>query len=78
MLAADCERAWIHAGWEDTMQEWYMWLEEMKKKDEKEMNGGTASAQGDANGEECGGKCGSLAQNLQAYSMEVRSADLGK
>ena len=34
--AADCEKAWIHTGWEDTMQKWYNWLEEMKKKDEKE------------------------------------------
>ena len=23
LLAADCEKAWIHAGWEDTVQEWY-------------------------------------------------------
>ena len=36
LLAADCEKAWIHAGWEDTMQKWYKWLEEMQKKDEKE------------------------------------------
>ena len=35
LLAADCEKAWIHPGWEDTMQKWYEWLEEMKKKDEK-------------------------------------------
>ena len=36
LLAADCEKAWIHTGWEDTMQKWYNWLEEMKWKDEKE------------------------------------------
>ena len=36
LLAADCERAWIHPGWEDTMQKWYELLEDMKKKDEKE------------------------------------------
>ena len=35
LLAADCEKAWIHARWEDTMQKWYMWLEKMKKEDEK-------------------------------------------
>ena len=23
LLAADCEKAWIHPGWEDTMQKWY-------------------------------------------------------
>ena len=34
LLATDCEKAWIHAGWEDTLQKWYNWLEEMKKKDE--------------------------------------------
>ena len=36
LLAANCEKAWIHAGWEDTLQKWYKWLEEIKKKDEKE------------------------------------------
>ena len=36
LLAAGCEKAWIHTGWEDTVQKWYKWLEEMKKKDEKE------------------------------------------
>ena len=36
LLAADCEKAWIHTGWEDTMQKWYKWLEEMRKKDENE------------------------------------------
>ena len=36
LLAKDCDEAWIHTGWEDTMQKWYEWLEHMKKKDEKE------------------------------------------
>ena len=31
-----CEKAWTHSGREDTMQNWYEWLEYMKKKDEKE------------------------------------------
>ena len=35
LLAKDCEKAWTHTGWEDTMQKWYGWLEHMKKKDEK-------------------------------------------
>ena len=35
MLAADCERAWLHAGWEDAMQKWFEWLEEITKKDER-------------------------------------------
>ena len=30
LLAADCEKAWLHAGWEDTMLKWYDWLCEMK------------------------------------------------
>ena len=58
------------------MQKWYKWLEEVKKKDEKD-KGGNASAQGGAN-EECGGECGSLAQNHLAYNMEGRGADLGE
>ena len=36
LFAADCERAWIHPGWEDTMHKRFEWLEHMKKKDEKE------------------------------------------
>ena len=36
ILATDCEKAWIHAGWEDTMQKWHELLEHMNKKDEKE------------------------------------------
>ena len=35
LLAADCEKAWLHAGLEDTMQKWCDWLGEMKKKDER-------------------------------------------
>ena len=31
LLAADCEKVWIHPGWEDTMQKWYDLLEKMKK-----------------------------------------------
>ena len=35
MLAADCEKDWLHAGWEDTMQKWYDWLEDEKCTKEK-------------------------------------------
>ena len=35
LLATDCEKAWIHTGWEDTVQKWYEWLEYKKRKDEK-------------------------------------------
>ena len=31
LLAKDIERAWTRTGWED----WYEWLEHMKKTDEK-------------------------------------------
>ena len=36
LLAADCEKAWIHTRREDIMRKCCKWLEEMKKKDEKE------------------------------------------
>ena len=75
LLVADCEKAWIHTGWEDTMQKWYNWLEEVKKKDEREKWRKT-STQGGANDQECGRKCGPLAQNLQAYSMEGERAQI--
>ena len=31
LLAADCEKAWLHPGEEETMQKWCAWLEKMKK-----------------------------------------------
>ena len=61
LLAADCERAWIHPGWEITMQKWYEWLEEMKKKDEKEKMEGMYQHKVVP---ECGRKCWTLAQDL--------------
>ena len=36
ILATDCEKAWIHTEWEDTVQKWCEWLEYVKRKDEKE------------------------------------------
>ena len=36
LLAAGCEKAWNYTGREDVMRKWHSWLEEMKKKDEKE------------------------------------------
>ena len=35
MLAADCEIAWLHPREEETMQKLFVWLEKMKKEDEK-------------------------------------------
>ena len=36
LLAKVWDKACTQTGWEDTMQEWYEWLENMKKKDENE------------------------------------------
>ena len=33
LLVAHCNRAWLHPDWEDTLQQWYNWLNEKKKKD---------------------------------------------
>ena len=33
--AADCEKAWLHPGEEETMQKWSDWLREMKEEDVK-------------------------------------------
>ena len=33
VLAAGCEQAWLHAGWEDIKEKWYDWVCDMKKKD---------------------------------------------
>ena len=31
LRAAECEKGWIYAGCDHTLQKWYKWLEEMKK-----------------------------------------------
>ena len=31
IMATDCEKAWVHTGWEDTMQNLYEWLEYMQR-----------------------------------------------
>ena len=37
LLGADCKKkAWLHPEWEDTLQIWCSWSQEMKKKDEEE------------------------------------------
>ena len=35
LLAANCEKAWLHSVEETKMQGWFSWLEDLKKKDEK-------------------------------------------
>ena len=73
-MAADCEKAWIHTGWEDAMQKWCDWLEDMKKNGEEKYG----SEKGGANDQECGRQCWGFAQNHEANTMEERSTDLGE
>ena len=35
LLAADCEKAWLHPEEEDAMQKCFSWLDKMKKEDDK-------------------------------------------
>ena len=67
LLAADCEKACLHPGEEETMQKWYAWLEKMIKEDEKtkmeEMH------------QECERQSWGSAQDHEAHSMERSSAD---
>ena len=30
-LGTDCEKAWTHTGWEETMHEWYEWLDKCRR-----------------------------------------------
>ena len=39
LLAKDCEKAWTHTGWEETMHKWCDWLEHMKKKEKEKLEG---------------------------------------
>ena len=76
LLAADCEKAWIHPGWEVAMQKWYEWLEKGKRKMGKakmeEMHQQKV-AQMIKSAE--GSKRWTPAQDLQAHSMERRCTD---
>ena len=58
LLAADCKKAWLHPGEEETMQTWYVWLEKMKKEDD----GRNASTKGESDDQECGRQCWASAQ----------------
>ena len=35
LLAADCEKGWLHPEEEETMQKWYIWLGKMRNEDDK-------------------------------------------
>ena len=81
LLVADSENVWIHTGWDDTVQKWFEWLEEMKKMDEKEKMEEMHQQKVAQMMKSAEGKCGSLAQkspSLQHYSMEGSSTDVGK
>ena len=75
LLAADCEKAWIHTGWEDTVQKWYYWLEEMKKKGEKEKMEEMHQHKVAQMIKSAEGSAGLSAQDHEAYSMERRNTD---
>ena len=60
------------------MQKWYNWLEEMKKKDEKEKIEEMHQHKVAQLIKIAGGECRSLAQNLKEHRMEERVAYLGK
>ena len=78
LLAADCEKAWIHAGWEDTMQKWYKWLEEMKKKDEKEKMEEMHQHKVAQMSKSAEGSAGLLHKISKPRALEERGGDLGK
>ena len=71
LLAADCEKVWLYLGGEEIIQIWYVWLEEMRKENEKRKGGRIASAKGESDDQECGRECW-----VEAHSMERRSTDL--
>ena len=77
LLAADCEKAWIHTGWEDTVQKWYNWLEDMKKKDEKEKMKELHQHKMAHMIKSVEGSAWAFAQHHEANTMEGRSADFG-
>ena len=76
LLAAVCERTWIHPGWEDTMHKWYERLGFMKKEDERE-DGGDASTKGGEDDQECRRQCSTSPQNNEANNVVRRSVDFG-
>ena len=76
LLAADCERAWIHPGWKDTIHKWCEWLVYMKKKDERK-DGGDASAKGGEDDQVCRRQCWTSPQNIEVNNVGRRSADFG-
>ena len=53
LLAADCEKAWLHDGWEDTMQKWTDWLGEMNKEDERKKMEELHQQKGKSDYQEC-------------------------
>ena len=55
LLAAACEKAWVHPGREETMQKWYKRMKKRMRRWRKCIN------KSDANDKECGGKCWTFA-----------------
>ena len=76
-LAADCRKAWLHSGWEDTMQRWFDWLHEMKKKTkQKEWKWSTKKISRMIRCAE--GSTGVVHENYQANGVERRRTDSAK
>ena len=74
-LAADCEKAWLHEGLEDTMRHWYDWVGEMKKKDEvKKLEEVNISQMIKKSAD---GSAGAFVQDHQAHGMERQSQEVG-
>ena len=78
LLAADCEKTWIHTGWEDTMHECYNRLEEMKKKDEKGKMEEIHQHKVAKMIESAEGSAGLLHKISKPTAWRGRGADLGK
>ena len=78
LLAADCGKAWVHTGCEYIMQKWYKWLEETKKRDEKEKMEEMHQHKVAQMIKSAEGSAGLFAQNHEAHSMEGRSTDPGE
>ena len=75
LRAADCGKAWLHPGWEDTMWRWYDWLHEMKKRNEAKTIEVEHQKLVSRMIYSADGSTGALAQNDQANGLERRKAD---
>ena len=78
ILATDCEKAWIHTGWEDTKKKRYGWLEYIKRKDEMEKMEEMRQRKVEKIIKSAEGSAGILFKNHKGNDVEERSTDLGE